>query len=695
MHLFKPLPPLWLSLLLWGLAILLAWPVGDFPLDDDWAYAEAVKHLVDTGQYWVSDWPAMTLFTQILWGSLFVELFGFSFHVLRASTLVLALLGILALHASLKQLGWPPYAIAIGLLAVIFNPIYFELSLTFMTDVPFFSLMAIALYFYLQAFREERLRWWAAATLFSSLMILLRQPALLLPAAMGAARWLSRPSGRNFAVAVLSTGAVYGALQAYVFWQVHNPTGLPGAFGQPGKLLRLLTPDYLAWQVYRFAGLYLMYIGGLLLPLLLLSRWPTAKRSGKALAALGAGLAVLLIYWGWGQGLMGNTLHRGGLGTIALPGNRAAGWPAWPEWWGVPLSGYGIAAALLLSVYVVLHLVRLPAYWAGQRRNRARHPLPQRGFQLGLLLFLMAYCSFLLINVVHFDRYLLPVLLCSLLLVVPVPQGRIAHWRIRTAAGIVLLLAAFSIGGTHDYFAWNRARWSALNAALEAGIPPASIDGGFEFNGWYRTAPQGPRYPYRESWWFVAEDDYAVSFAPYANYRAKAAFPFQRWLPAEPDTLFLLERPAWSAVDTFRYEMEPGRFGPDTPFGKMRASEFQSLIKASFDGSHAYRMDTGQAYGLTHQFFPVAPHDEFQFVVWAHRPPNGLGLVNAAPAADDFHHSHTLWPTGNQRGQWKEYAATMRLPGTYPSDTLSAYFWKRNQDSILLDDFRIIWKQTR
>ncbi len=695
MHQLKSFSPLQRCLLLWGFAALLAWPVGDFPLDDDWSYAEAVRHLVDTGHYWVSDWPAMTLFTQVLWGSLFAALFGFSFHVLRVSTLVLAVIGILALNATLRRLGWPAYAVAIGLLTVIFNPIYFELSLTFMTDVPFFSLMAVALYFYLRAFQEEQLRWWVAATFFSGLMILLRQPALLLPAAMGAARWLSRPSGRNFAVAVLSTGVVYGALQAYIFWQVHTPTGLPGAFGQPGELLRLLTPDYLAGQVYRFAGLYLMYIGGLLLPLLLLSRWPTAKRSGKVLAALGAGLALLLIHSGWGQGLMGNTLHCGGLGTIALPGNRAAGWPAWPEWWGIPLSGYGIAAALLLSVYVVLRLARLPAYWPGRWRNRARHPLLQRGFQLGLLLFLVAYCSFLLINVFHFDRYLLPVLLCGLLLVVPVPQGRIARWRIGTAAGTVLLLAAFSIGGTHDYFAWNRARWSALNAALEAGVAPASIDGGFEFNGWYRTGPKGPRYPYRESWWFVAEDDHAVSFAPYANYKVEAAFPFQRWLPPGGDTLYWLKRPAWAAIDTFHYPMEPGRFGPEIPFARLRPSEKASLAGRPGGEQYAYAMDADQAYGLTHSFYPVTPYDEFQFFVWANRPPHGLGLVNAAPAQEAFHHSHTLWPTGATAGIWREYSAKMRLPGHFPADTLSVYFWKRSRDSILLDDFRIIWKQTQ
>ena len=36
---------------IWIATVLLVWPVGNFPLNDDWAFAKTVKHLLETGTY--------------------------------------------------------------------------------------------------------------------------------------------------------------------------------------------------------------------------------------------------------------------------------------------------------------------------------------------------------------------------------------------------------------------------------------------------------------------------------------------------------------------------------------------------------------------------------------------------------------------------------------------------------------------
>src|SRR5580765_8375698 len=74
----------------WLVGLLVVWPVGNFPLNDDWAFARSVKRLLETGSFYPTAWAAMPLFTQTLWGALFCLPMGFSFNALRCSTLVMS-----------------------------------------------------------------------------------------------------------------------------------------------------------------------------------------------------------------------------------------------------------------------------------------------------------------------------------------------------------------------------------------------------------------------------------------------------------------------------------------------------------------------------------------------------------------------------------------------------------------------------
>ena len=79
------LPFLWPVLLglIWICMILLANPIGDFPLNDDWAYGYSVQHLLQHGELRFSDWTATNLLGQVVWGALFCLPLGFSFTALR------------------------------------------------------------------------------------------------------------------------------------------------------------------------------------------------------------------------------------------------------------------------------------------------------------------------------------------------------------------------------------------------------------------------------------------------------------------------------------------------------------------------------------------------------------------------------------------------------------------------------------
>src|SRR4051795_1810740 len=89
---------------IFAVAMALVDPRGDFPLDDDWDFALATWAFARTGHFQFTPFTATSLHLQVLWGALWTRLFGESFNVLRASTLLLAAATILLFHALLRRL---------------------------------------------------------------------------------------------------------------------------------------------------------------------------------------------------------------------------------------------------------------------------------------------------------------------------------------------------------------------------------------------------------------------------------------------------------------------------------------------------------------------------------------------------------------------------------------------------------------
>jgi hypothetical protein len=89
----------------------------------------------------------------------------------------------------------------------------------------------------------------------------------------------------------------------------------------------------------------------------------------------------------------------------------------------------------------------------------------------------------------YFDRYVLSVLPFALALLVAGSDRKLAPGAnaVRLASAAVMMSAVIAVGTTHDYLAWQRARWEAV-AVLEArGITRERIAGGFEVDN-ARTA---------------------------------------------------------------------------------------------------------------------------------------------------------------------------------------------------------------
>ena len=132
-------------LVAWTAAALLVDPRANVPLIDDWLYAASVERLLRVGSLHVGAWSSTVPIVQIAWGTLAALIGGFSHTVLRVSTLVTAAAGLLAYLGLLRALDLDPARALLGVATLALYPVWFVLSFTFMTDVPFVAVSLASL----------------------------------------------------------------------------------------------------------------------------------------------------------------------------------------------------------------------------------------------------------------------------------------------------------------------------------------------------------------------------------------------------------------------------------------------------------------------------------------------------------------------------------------------------------------------
>ncbi len=443
-----------------ALGWLLVAPWRNVPVIDDWVYAWSVEHLLKTGELRILDFSSIYPVAQVLWGALFAGAAGFSFGILRLSTVVLATGGCWAIYLTLRELGVDAVASLLAALTVALYPVYFSLAFSFMTDVPFVALSAAALYCYVSAIvRDEPARlWWGGAV--AVIAFLIRPLGLVLPIAVVAGLPLSRATLRRALPPLAVTLAVMAALWAAL---PHLLGRLPVSDQRVVGLSALLDVpfrDYALWNIN------LPFIVAFPFAPLLLAALVRPRRA----VAIGVGAVVLLIGLrlvlhqmptplpDWQTWSLQDFATRGGL----LGGDLQ------PSAWSVRVMPFvKVAGALVVSSLAV-----------GVVASLRRYPPAAR------VVIALAVGHVLLFNLLWFfnDRYyvvLAPAL--AYLAVVPLAGDRRALW---VAAPLLAFWGFISVTGTRDMLATNDAV-AGLERELEAsGVPPSQIDAGYSLNGW-------------------------------------------------------------------------------------------------------------------------------------------------------------------------------------------------------------------
>lgn len=439
-------------------AAIAAFDLGpEIAFNDDYAYAWSTRHLFAAPIY-----PQQTALAlpQIVLGW-FVSLpFGHDQRALRISVLFAILLGAFAAYRLASRLGAGPRWALMAPLVILTSPIYFNLAVTFMSDVAYVGLLLLACNAGTSWLESERGR--PSFVVWASLATLQRVFGVVVVAALAIAlvmrarrqgRWIDRSD-----VAWLGAAGLGSAAAAF----------LPGLLGvSPGvnvvDRLTHVEPEALLNPVAHLP----MVAGYLVLPLLgsIAVAW---NRRSIGIAVVGAAL-VLLVLWRF-PGLPGN------IWTLVGPAPTLPG-PKQPP---VSLAVNLVLIALSPVVFVLIGPAASER-WAVAAKSDVRFVflLVVSGAQLALLI---------PNTLTLFDRYYLPVLapvvpmVCALAQRYSRPGGFVIATLV--CAGFIALSTVYEL----DYQSWQAARHAAALLAYRC-APPSRVNAGYEANAVYVEIP--------------------------------------------------------------------------------------------------------------------------------------------------------------------------------------------------------------
>ncbi len=545
----------------WILAVAAVNPIGEFPLNDDFAFAQTVRQLYQNGIYQQPSWGSMTFISQSLWGLLFCLPAGFSFTALRFSTIILGFAGVSSTYFLLRELGGGRSQAWIGSLAVASNPIYFALSHTFMTDVPFTAANTLAAYFFVRAIKSDSVIPIVAATFFGLLGMLCRQIGIVLMIIFCIVYPMQKGlSLRSIARAGLPLLIALLALFAFEHWLTATHT-MPKQYNAPADWMRV-TYSKRSWSqllLHSFLNLVavLLYAGLFLGPFLIVISGRYVPRLAPKIVRRIVVMALLIFLGailtiGKPMPVLQNILVPEGIGPVTLHDSYILGIssaPTLPGWFWILVTCASVVGAVVLVLFVV----------DGVSNSRTLS-----------FLFLISVSAVLLAPIVLigvWDRYVLPALPLLMGATLLAAGNRPAHAPRQVFQYVciltILITSLFSISITHDYLQWNRTRWEALNELrTKEGIDASQIDGGMEYNGWYLYDPEYKRSP-DKSWWWVHGNQYMIAMQEVSGYEAIRTYPYSRWVPPNQYWLLLLRKTNSTAANVHKPRGLGQIFQPD------------------------------------------------------------------------------------------------------------------------------------
>jgi hypothetical protein len=420
------------------IAVLVVFPFSEFAVNDDWIFVRQVEAF-ELGIPTLSSLIDPSFIFQGGLGFLWGQIFGISFVSMRMLTVLATIILIFGVYKILKFFKTTEEVSILVLLTLVFNPVLFNSSLTFMTEIYFLVFFVWSLYFYLRDLREKSgLRSFILGTVLSGFAFLIRQYGVFLPLLVLALSFFRKDRFVKKLLIVL--GVFAASFAVYIKWPRHEFGGISSITSNFVELKKLRKN---LWSVLMSVP-YFVYFS---LPLLFAIE--RKKISFIAFLLVIAGTALLFkfdvfplgsVFYLEGLHIKSNFRHIPSLGDTVF---------------------FKVGLAAFMS-YLFFSL-----------------PIRKPKIKIESLLLLLTACLYFFILIIandFYDRYLLPSTVVSLVLLATfIKKVSAKHW---------ILLAAFCLFNFSlnlDFYTNTRLRWEQARAVQksEGLITQVSVDGTF------------------------------------------------------------------------------------------------------------------------------------------------------------------------------------------------------------------------
>lgn len=532
---------------------LLASPFGNFSTNDDWLFAAAVQSLVEKNSLLIPGSNAFN-FIPIYMGAAVCKLVGFSHETLRFVTVSFHLLGVLGLYQTVRKLGCDSMSSATLSSTYALNPLLFNLSASFMTDVPALALSNWALYAVVSGLRDNKFRSFLLAVLFVTLSMSVRQtglvliPVILISGAISLKTWQDRGL---LVVAQLIPLLSYVCLLSWLNSHVQIETGYSN---YSSLLLKSILSSSVIWSFVSVLAGATAYFALFLFPISVPLFAAQFHRKPNKLFLLSTLVAVLVSSVPLVQKYMhhefmpyaANLFCPPFVGTYCLVGA--------PMTWNVSnLSQFTLGCILIafITMAVLVYSTLLSRTHTNSQSNR-------------IFAFTLLSCIFvgigLQVSTMNLDRYYLigvGPLLCCLGLVWSACKP--AKSLICVAIVLNVALGLYATLACADYFSFMRAQHQAIafleehkvdKMRYDAGPVHAFLNGGERIyvtckpQGW-PTKMRGKDSRHYLRWWPVLGEDFIVSTSNFLyNYHAVKQIKYWSSLSFRNRSIFVLQADA-------------------------------------------------------------------------------------------------------------------------------------------------------
>lgn len=533
MEFLKKYKPFLLLLILLFLVELFINPIGDFALNDDWAYGKSVYHFNKYNEFVIGLWPAMSLYSHALLGLVFVKFFGFSFTVLRFANMFLCVVTLFHIYKFFCKKNTATIS-ALVCAFIVFNPFYMNVFNSFMTDLTFFNFSFLAFY-YLNEYTIMK-KWWQLFLFFSYAVLatLTRQLGLALFLAYALVAIIKHYKAPKQWLMPLFLFA--GGLTVLYLFELFESSrfrwdwSYQGVFLSPTKIplgIDAIPRMYhKTFFIIKNSGLWLLLLFTLTFPLLL----ERIKKGNKITLIIIPILFIVCLITRFNEHTLGDVFINLGVGiesTVDMLMIYATDLHATNTFFYIFLLILFCAGYFLLALFVG------SLQWARIKELNVS--------RLFIITIICLYLILIGIADSSFDRYCI---FFGLFVIVYVMSNTIVYSNLslKLSVMVFIVIFSFSVFATKDYFTAARLKKQMLHElAVNDKIIPERVSAGFEYQLWDRSDNQVNWI----NWDHLNDKICLITRRPVKEYDIFKTYTYQRFVPFKTDTFFVLKKINW------------------------------------------------------------------------------------------------------------------------------------------------------